>query len=200
MVEKKKFFSIELPKIEQKAELLASNEQDLIGRTVKIDLTRKLRGKSAELVYKIILEDGKLKADFYRLSILGYFIRRIMRKSVNYVEDSFSATCKDAVLRIKPFIITRKKVFRSVRKALREKAKKEIEESIRNLSYEEIFSELISGKFQRALGLKLKKIYPPAFCDIRDIYVEKKQETKVKEEKIVAWLKSILKIKKAKDF
>lgn len=186
MVEKKKFFSIELPKIEQKAELLASNEQDLIGRTVKIDLTRKLRGKSAELVYKIILEDGKLKADFYRLSILGYFIRRIMRKSVNYVEDSFSATCKDAVLRIKPFIITRKKVFRSVRKALREKAKKEIEESIRNLSYEEIFSELISGKFQRALGLKLKKIYPPAFCDIRDIYVEKKQETKVKEEKIVA--------------
>jgi len=172
MPEKKKFFEIELPILKQKINLLATSEANLVGRTIKLDLTRRLRGKSVEAIFKILQEQGKVKAVPYRLHILGYFIRRMMRKSVNYVEDSFSSECENAVLRIKPFLITRKKVARKVRKALRNKAKEEIEKDIRNQKTEDIFSEIIAGKFTRNLSLKLKKVYPLAFCDIRDIYVE----------------------------
>jgi len=185
MAEQKKFLQLELPIINQKIDLLTINEKDLLGRTVKIDLTRRLRGKSLEAIFKIKQEDEKLKIQIYRLHLLGYFIRRIMRKSVNYVEDSFSEECKNAVLKIKFFLITRKKVSGVIRKALREKAKDEVKMEIKEKDYEEIFSDIISGKLQKSLSLKLKKIYPLAFCDIRDIYVEKeKEEIKVQEEKI----------------
>jgi len=185
MVEKKKFFELELPIIKQKVELLGTTEKKLDGRTVKIDLTRKLRGKSLEIIFKIKANEKGIEAKPHRLHLLSYFIRRAMRKSVNYVEDSFTSECKNAVLRIKPFLITRKKVSRMVRKALRNKAKEEIEKAIKEKTYEELFSELLANKFQRNLSLKLKKIYPLALCEIRDIYVKKlKQELKVKKEKI----------------
>ncbi len=185
MVEKKKFLEINLPIIGQKAELLAMSQEGLIGRTIKIDMTRRLRGKSLEAIFKIKKSDSGIKAEVCRFHILGYFIRRIMRKSTDYVESSFSAECKDAVLRIKPFLITRKKVSRRVRKALRNKTLEEIKEYIREKTHEDIFIDLLSNKLQKTLSLKLKKIYPLSFCDIRDIYVEKEIGSKVKEEKVI---------------
>ena len=183
MAEKKKFFSVELPLIGEKAEVLAFSEEDLAGRTLKIDLTRKLRGKSTEIIFKLKQENKKIRAFPIRLYVLGYFIRRMMRKSIDYVEDSFIAECKDSLLIIKPFLITRKKVSRAVRKALRNKAKEEINNAIKEKISEEIFSELLSGRFQKSLSLKLKKIYPLALCEIRDFLIEK-EKPGIKVEKI----------------
>ena len=65
------------------------------------------------------------------------------------------------------------------------RAREEIEKTISNQTYEEVFSDILSNKFQRSLSLKLKKVYPLAFTDIRDIEVEKTtRAVKVKEEKV----------------
>ncbi|MBI2630291.1 hypothetical protein HYW76_04250 [Candidatus Pacearchaeota archaeon] len=184
MAEKKKFIEIELPLVGEKAEVLTSNELSLNGKTINLDLTRKLRGKSVEAIFKLKLEGEKIKAELNRLHLLGYFIRRMMKTSIDYVEDSFSAQCKDAVLKIKVFMITRKKVSRAVRNALRNKAKEEVEASIKEANIETIFSEILYGKFQKSLSIKLKKVYPLGLCEIRDIIIEKKLENKVEEEKI----------------
>ncbi|MCX6748824.1 MAG: hypothetical protein NT076_04425 [Candidatus Pacearchaeota archaeon] len=183
MAEKKKFFQVDLPLVDQKAELLAYHEENLAGRTIKLDLTRKLRGKSLEITFALKSENEKIIAVPKRLLLLGYFIRRAVRKGIDYVEDSFKANCKDAELIIKPFLIARKKVSRAIRNALRVKAKEAILETIKNLSYEELFSEILQGKFQRNLLVVLKKVYPLALCEIRDIVVLKSQE-KVKVEKV----------------
>lgn len=183
-VEKKKFFEINLPIINEKIDLISTSEDKLIGRTVKIDLTRRLRGKSLEAIFKIKSENGKLIVKLYRLFIFGYFIRRMMRKSISYVEDSFSAECKNAILRFKPFMITRQKVHRAVLNALRLKTIESIKEDIKDKTYEEVFSELLQNKFQRNLSLKLKKVYPLAFCEIRDVFVEKEKQEEVKVEKV----------------
>ncbi len=183
MAEKKKFFQVDLPLVDQKAELLAYHEADLAGRTIKLDLTRKLRGKSLEITFSLKNENGKIIAVPKRLLLLGYFIRRAVRKGTDYVEDSFKAGCKDSTLVIKPFLITRKKVSRAIRNALRIKAKETILESIRNSGYEELFSEIIQGRFQRNLLIVLKKVYPLALCEIRDLQVLSSQET-IKVEKI----------------
>ncbi|MFH1307693.1 MAG: hypothetical protein ABIH72_02480 [archaeon] len=180
MVRKKKFFEIELPIINQKIELYAYEEEELIGKTVKIDLTRKLRGKSLEIIFKINKNGEKLKPEPQRLHLLGYFIRRMMRKSISYVEDSFSVQCKNAKLKIKPFLITRKKVSRAVRKALREKVKEEIEKQVKDKKYQDIFSELLENKFQKNLSIKLKKVYPLSLCEIRDFFIENKPEERTK--------------------
>lgn len=180
---KKKFFEVELPLINQKVTLQGISISDLDKRTLKIDLTRNLRGRGIEAVFKVNVIEDKTNAEAKRLHLFGFYIRRMMRKSIDYVEDSFSGECKNAVLKIKLFLITRKKVHRSVRKALREKARQEILDYIKDKNYEEIFSEILMNKIQRALSQKLKKIYPLAMCETRDISVIKKKE-EVKEEKV----------------
>lgn len=102
----------------------------------------------------------------------------MVRKGTNYVEDSFSAECKDAFVRIKPFLITRKKVSRAVRKALREKAKEELINYVKGKSAEILFDELLKNSIQKFLSLKLKKIYPLSFCEIRIFKLERLKDEK----------------------
>jgi len=56
---KKKFFEINLGLVNQEIGLYAKSEKELVGKTVKIDLTRKLRGKSLEITFKIDMEKEK---------------------------------------------------------------------------------------------------------------------------------------------
>ena len=68
---KKKFFEIQLPLINQKAELQGTSEEKLVGKTIKIDLTRKLRGKSLEIIFKIKSEEEKIKAEDENETVRG---------------------------------------------------------------------------------------------------------------------------------
>ena len=106
-----------------------------------------------------------------------------MRKGTNYVEDSFSTDCKDARIRIKPFLITRRKVSRAVRKALREKTKDELIKYVKTKDSSRLFEEVLKNQLQKELSLKLKKIYPLSLCEIRTLKVEKEIEQKKEIEK-----------------
>ncbi|MEM4230520.1 MAG: hypothetical protein QXF25_01460 [Candidatus Pacearchaeota archaeon] len=177
MSEKLKFVEVELPIINEKVDVLAKEIKELEGKTICLDLTRNLRGKSVEAIFRLNIQGNKILASLERLHIFPFYIRRMMRKNIDYVEDSFNAQSKDKNLRVKPFLITRKKVHRSVRKALRNKAKEEITSYIKERNKDEIFLALLNGTFQKSLSLKLKKIYPLSFCDIRDIFIVKESTT-----------------------
>ena len=174
MVDKIKFTELELPLINEGVYVIERPLKEFDGKSVIIDLTRRLRGKGAEISFKLKVENDKIIVSPNRINILGFFIRRMMRKGINYVEDSFDIQCKDAILKIKPFLITRKKVHRSVRNALRIKTKQELTEYVKDKNYEEIFLEILQDNLQKNLSRKLKKVYPLSFCDIRDIFVVKK--------------------------
>jgi ribosomal protein S3AE len=106
---------------------------------------------------------------------MPYFLKRMVRKGTNYVEDSFSAKCEDAQMRIKPFLVTRRKVSRKVRKALRDKAREEIIDYIKNKKSAELFDEIAKNTLQKPLSIKLKKIYPLSLCEIRVLKVERNE-------------------------
>ena len=129
------------------------------------------------------VKNEKAEGKISRLQVLGYYIRRMMRTSISYVEDSFSIESSDSILKIKPFLITRKKVTRAVRNALRIEAKKYLQEYAREKAAEDIFLDIIDNKLQKSLSLKLKKIYPLALCEIRDIKIEKAKSS-VEVEKV----------------
>lgn len=170
---KKRFFDIEIPLIKKETQLQAYEIKDLDGRFVKYDLTRFLKGKSMLLQSKIKVDGEKVITLPRELKLMPYFLKRMVRKGTNYVEDSFSAECKDAQVRIKPFLITRRKVSRVVRKALRDNAKEELIKYVKDKKVEEIFNEILSGQIQKSLSLKLKKIYPLSLCEIRVFKIEK---------------------------
>ncbi|GAI48994.1 unnamed protein product, partial [marine sediment metagenome] len=98
-------------------------------------------------------------------------------KGTNYIEDSFSAKCKNAQVRIKPFLISRRKISKAVRKALREKAREELINYMKNKDIETLFKEILKNQIQKPLSLKLKKIYPLSLCEIRIFKVEKMIES-----------------------
>lgn len=173
---KKRFFDVEMPIIGKETQLLALEIEELEGKEIKYDLTRILKGKSILLNLKVTVKDGKAISKPKELNVVSYYLRRMIRKGSDYVEDSFKANCKDAEFLVKPFLITRRKVSNPVKKALREEAKKEIIRFFKDKKAEEVFEELLRNRFQKILSLKLKKIYPLSLCEIRTFKVIKELE------------------------
>ncbi len=168
---RKKFFDVSIPLTASKVKLYAINEEELNNRVVNVDMTKNLKGKNVELKAKVIYKDGKLESELVSLIVLPSYIRRTMRRGIDYIEDSFKTSCKDAELIIKPFMITRNHISRNLRKEVRNAARKFLEGYSNIKTTKELFSELMTNKLQRSVSLKVKKIYPLAFCEIRWIEV-----------------------------
>jgi len=175
---KKRFFDVEMPLINKQTQILAFEMPELENRFIKYDLTRILRGKSILMQFKVSVRDNQAIALPRGLLLMPYFLRRMIRKGTDYVEDSFIADCRDATLKIKPFLITRRKVSNRVRRGLREKTKEEITRYIKDKTVERIFEEILKNKMQKELSMILKKIYPLSLCEIKSIEIEKDLEIK----------------------
>ena len=173
---KKSFFEVKAPMTSTKISLYAPSAQALIGKTILLDLTRSLRGKNLVLRMKVIPDGEGLQAEPVMLELVGSYIRRMVRKGTDYVEDSFTIPCKDASVVVKPFLITRNKVSRAVRRELRNRAREHMTAHATTRTVKELFSELISNKIQKDLSLKLKKTYPLALCEIRFFGIAKQKQ------------------------
>ena len=166
MAEKKRYISVKVPILGEEMRLLGTPEE-LHNKTIKLDLTRQLRGKGLTIKLRIFNQEGTLVAIPNNMELVTSYIRRMMRKRTDYVEDSFQARCADIRTTIKPLLITRKKVSRAVRRNLRNTAKEFILEYIKEKEFIELCNEILDGTLQKAMLPKLKKVYPLSFCDIR---------------------------------
>jgi len=166
MAERKKYIEVQVPFLGESLRILGTPEE-LHNKTIKLDLTRKLRGKGLTIKLRIFNQEGKLFAIPNSLTLTSSYIRRMMRKRTNYVEDSFQTRCADIRATFKPHLITRKKVSRVVRKNLRNTTRDFIIEYAKERDYMTICQEIFDGTLQKTLLPKLKKVYPLSFCDIR---------------------------------
>jgi ribosomal protein S3AE len=180
---KKRFYDVEMPIINRQTQVLAYDLSELEGKFIKYDLTRILRGKSILMQFKISVKDNKAVAVPRGVLLMSYFLRRMIRKGTDYVEDSFLADCKDGTLKIKPFLITRRKVSKRVRRGLREKTREEIKKYLKDKPSSRVFEEILKNKMQKELSLILKKIYPLSLCEIKSLEIEKDLEVKEKAKK-----------------
>ncbi len=169
----KQFFEVKAPLTSTKIMLYAAYPEDLDGKTVRIDMTKNLRGKNLQVLMKIKNDNGNLEAYPVSAILVSSYMRRMMRKGTDYVEDSFVTKCKDSEVIVKPFLITRRKVSRAVRNELRENAREFLKGIITVKTNLELFNEILTGKVQKELSLRLKKIYPLAMCEIRWFEVKK---------------------------
>ena len=154
------------------------------------------RGKNILLDAVVEIKDKIAVAHPVKIYLLPSYLKRMVRKGTNYVEDSFDAETTDGVVRIKPFLVTRRKVSRAVRKALRNKAKEELLSYAKVGTILNIFTEVLNNNMQKTLSAKLKKIYPLSTCEIRILEVKKRtkapkesKEKKIVKEKIVEEVK-----------
>ena len=183
MAEKKKYITVQVPFLNSEIRVLGTLEE-LHNKTIKLDLTRKLRGKGLTVRLRIFNQEGKLFAIPNNMELVTSYIRRMMRKRTDYVEDSFQARCADIKVTIKPLLITRKKVSRAVQRNLRNTTKEFLLEYIKEKTYIEVCNEILSGTLQKNLLPKLKKVYPLSFCDLR--IFETKEIEKIDIKKAIA--------------
>ena len=155
----------ELEILDTDIELIPS--ENLVGKTIKFDLTKILKGRGSEALFKLEKVNDVLVGKLYKFSLYSSYVSRIIDKGVSIVEDSFECKTKDSTVRVKPFMITRKKVHRNVRKALRNEFKSTVEKMFLDYTTEEIFRDIFAGTLQKTLSKKLKKLYPLAVCEIR---------------------------------
>ena len=197
MAERKRFISVQVPILGSEMRILGTAEE-LHNKTIKLDLTRQLRGKGLTIKLRIFNQEGTLVAIPNNMELVTSYIRRMMRKRTDYIEDSFQIRCTDIKTTIKPLLITRKKVSRAVRKNLRNTAREFILEYTKEKTFIEICNELLDGTLQKAMLPKLKKVYPLSFCDIR--VFETKELEKIDMEKATTPIQEdIQEIKEEKD-
>ena len=96
----------------------------------------------------------------------------MIRKRISYVEDSFTIPSQENMILVKPFLITRKRVSRAIRRTLRNKAKNWLTDYIGERKNNEIFNDILSNRLQKPLSLYLKKTYPLSLCEIKIIEVK----------------------------
>ncbi|MEK6829361.1 MAG: hypothetical protein AABY15_04485, partial [Nanoarchaeota archaeon] len=164
---KKRFFDVEIPILNKETQLQAYDIKELDGKFLSYDLTRLLRGKNMLAQFKVSVSGDKAIANPRALKIMPSFLKRMVRKGTHQVDDSFEVQTKDSKAIIKPFAITRRKVPRAIRTALRNKAKEELMFYALEKTAVQIFEDIIRGSLQKELSLKLKKIYPLSLCEIR---------------------------------
>jgi len=191
---KKKFYEIEIPILNEKYEALANSISELDNKTIRLDITRKLKGKSVDLILNVKVQDNKAKAYPKKMILLPFFIKHMIHGGISYVEDSFKTETLDNEIIIKPFLITRKKVSRTVRKTLRNSANNWLKDYLKTKTSQEIFSEIISSQLQKLLSQKLKKVYQLEICEIRVFEIKKQlanthqkvEITEIKQEDVEA--------------
>lgn len=181
---RKKFQEVEIPIIRSRIELIGNTIDEIKDKTIKLDLTRQLKGKSIEVTVKVKVENDKLVANPIKMKLMPYFIRRMIRKKISYVEDSFETPSQESMIIVKPFLITRKRVSRVVRKTLRNKTRNWLEDYISQKKDNELFNEILTNRMQKPLSLVLKKTYPLSLCEIRILEIKRPLEKEEVPEKI----------------
>jgi ribosomal protein S3AE len=178
---KKKFYDIEIPLVNKETVARCFEIEELNNKYINYDLTRILRGKGTLLTLKIKVQDKKAVAEPLALQVLPFYIKRAIRKGTNYVEDSFFSNTKENKVRIKPILVTRKKVSRAVRKALRDLCKKELINYLNKTDTNGVFKDILENSIQKELSVKLKKVYPLAYVDIRVFKVYGERSLEIEE-------------------
>jgi len=172
---KKKWYAIYAPGLFNEqviGESLTSEPSSLIGKRVGLNLmnlTNDPKKQNFRIIFKIIKVDGeKVFTDIIGYEMLLTHVKRIMRKGIEKVEDSFIVQSKDNVnMQIKPLLLARNKTRHSVLTAIRKTTREFLAEEAKKQDYNELVQCIIINKIQKQLRDKVNKIYPLVACEFR---------------------------------
>jgi len=204
-IKKKKWFTIVTPAFLGKKPIGESylvDAEQAFGRVVEanlMNLTGDVRNQSSSMKFEITdFKDHVLNTKIISYEMSSSTIKRFVRRKMNKVDDSFTAVTKDGItIRIKPVLLTKGNVSRSIEYRLRAELKKDLIEYINKTPYVNIFDSVLKRKIQKDLKTKLTKLHPVRSVEVRvikavdrasvnvlqEVKIEKVKEEKSEEEK-----------------
>jgi len=174
-VKKKRWYNILAPKVLNNVivgETPSADTNLLVGRVVTINLstiTRNMKKQNTEVKFKIKeLKGNDCVTEFVSYEILPAFVKRLVKRAKCRVDDSFVAETKDKIkVRIKPLVLTRDKIQKSIATSLRLTSKDMLTKILADTDYNEFLSKILVGDIQKELKFKLKKVHPLGVAEIR---------------------------------
>lgn len=148
----------------------------LIGKKVKLNLGNLIgdpRKQSVAISFKIKeVKGAEAHAEVVSYEMLQSHVKRLVRTGQDKIDDSFLVESKDKLkLRVKPIMLTRNKANNSILSNIRLKCRERIKDIFLKESFNNIFSDIITGQLQRGLKQELRKVYPISIFDIRRIEI-----------------------------
>lgn len=186
---KKMWYPIYAPKMLNNiilGESTVYNKEELKGKTLKLNLStiiNDMRKQQLEIFFSVTeVVENKGITEVTGISLVQSYIKRLVRRGRDKVDDSFLVKSKDRkVIRIKPLLITNYRTNRSVNSRLRLDTREVIRRILSKTDADEFFHMIITGKIQKEIKDKVNKIYPLKHVEIRVAQYEKDKGKEIKE-------------------
>ena len=188
LAEKKKWYTILAPDIFNKipiGETIVSDPELIVDRQVQVNLmnlTRDVRQQNINVKFEVTKISNKdAETDMIGYEIAPSSIKRMIGRKITRIDESFVVFTSDKKkIRIKPLVITRAKLKKSVEGDMRKVIKSFVKDEIKKTTYNAFIKDLISNKFQKSLAVIINKIHPVRITTIRSMHIEKSPKKKDK--------------------
>ena len=147
------------------ADTLTDDPSYLINRVTGVslqDLTNDFRKSHITLFFKINkVEEEKAHTQFAGHTLTSDYLRRMIRRRRSKIEGVYDVDTRDgAVIRVKPFATTDKRIQNSQRKVVREAMKKTITDQANTSTLSEFMKNILDGRMGSEIYKNCKKLYP----------------------------------------
>jgi small subunit ribosomal protein S3Ae len=170
------------------ADTLADKPANLINRVTEVslqDLTNDFRKSHIKLYFKIhSVEETNAHTQFVGHTLTSDYLRRMIRRKRSKIDGVYDATTRDgAIIRVKPFATTDKRIQNSQRKIVRETMKKTILDRAKVSTLSEFVKCIIDGKIGSDIYKNCKKLYPVKRVEVYKTQVLSPPTIEIEEEK-----------------
>jgi small subunit ribosomal protein S3Ae len=180
------------------ATTLTDNPENMINRVTGVslqDLTNDFRKSHLTLFFKINkVNESNAFTQFDGHTLTSDYVRRSIRRRRSKIDGVYDVTTRDgAVIRVKVFATTDKRIRNSQKKIVRDAMKKTMSDQAIKITFSEFVKNILDGKVGSDIYLNCKKLYPVKRIEIFKTEVisqptirieEKKQKKEEKEESI----------------
>lgn len=177
IVKKKRWVPVIAPKLfneREIGEMHVEEPRNAIGRKMSVSMTTITGEPQKQNVMAKFLITGAA-GEKLQTEIIGYGLntaatKRMMRRNRSKIEDSIVYTTADGKkTRIKPILITRARAQSGAKIALRKMMKDFLDKTFKATSFEQLMRDIINKKLQKSVQDALKKIFPVATVEVRNI-------------------------------
>jgi small subunit ribosomal protein S3Ae len=194
------------------AETLADTSEGLINRVTGVsfqDITNDFRKSHITLFFRINkVEATNAHTEFIGHTLTSDYLRRMIRRRKSKIDGVYNVITRDgAVLRVKPFATTDKRIQSSQKKVIRETMKKTIFDQAKTNVMSDFIKIILDGRMGSEIYKNCKKLYPVKRIEIYKtevvsqptIMIEEKKPEKEEKEKTKEPEKKVKKEEKAKE-
>jgi small subunit ribosomal protein S3Ae len=172
---KKRWMNIIAPELFSRAylgETLVAEPNEMLNKTIVVnlmDLTKSIKQQNYNVKFKVNeIKENEALTEIQSYLMNGASIKRMVRRSVEKLDDSFIVTTSDGkFVRVKPLVITRSSTKGTVATLMRKEIRNFIIKDMEGSTYEMFVRNVISGKLPAGLSQRLNKIYPVRIATIR---------------------------------